>query len=205
MQFRQKRAKASASDAEKPIRLPSQGKSRAAAILKRKITEMDWATSSSSAWMTGAVAAMADPPQMAEPVPISVAVRGGSRRELLQQGGCRQRCEDGGGDDGKGLFSCFQDCAQVQAETEKDYSVTEHFPGGKGNPGLQGGSVPEQQRDAHAQEKCENRSADQGNMAPHAGSRQWRLSGRAETRRRRAFGLTAAPGDRNSGCFSELS
>ena len=36
----------------------------AAKTLKKKITEMAWATSFSLAWITGAVAAMAEPPQM---------------------------------------------------------------------------------------------------------------------------------------------
>ena len=40
----------------------------------RKITEMDCATSSSLAWITGAVAAMAEPPQIDEPTPIKMAL-----------------------------------------------------------------------------------------------------------------------------------
>ena len=44
----------------KPRKLPKIGKIIAARTLKKKITEMDWATSSSSALITGAVAAMAD-------------------------------------------------------------------------------------------------------------------------------------------------
>ena len=35
---------------------------------------MAWATFSSSAWITGAVAAMALPPQMEEPTPMSVLI-----------------------------------------------------------------------------------------------------------------------------------
>lgn len=42
--------------------------------VKEEIVEMAWATSSSVASMTGAVAAMADPPQMDEPTPIRVAL-----------------------------------------------------------------------------------------------------------------------------------
>ncbi len=45
----------------------------AAKTLKKKITEMAWATSFSLAWITGAVAAMAEPPQIEEPTPIKVA------------------------------------------------------------------------------------------------------------------------------------
>ena len=56
---------------------PSAGKMRAAMILKRKMTEIAWAISSSSASMTGAVAAMADPPQMEEPTPTSVEILDG--------------------------------------------------------------------------------------------------------------------------------
>ena len=53
---------------------PKVGKTKAAKILKRKITEMAWAISSSSASITGAVAAIAEPPQIEEPTPIKVAV-----------------------------------------------------------------------------------------------------------------------------------
>ena len=42
--------------------------------LNRKITEIDWAISSSSAPMTGAVAAMALPPQIDEPTPTRTAL-----------------------------------------------------------------------------------------------------------------------------------
>ena len=51
----------------KPMSFPKVGKIRAASTLKKKITEMACATSSSSASITGAVAAMAEPPQMEEP------------------------------------------------------------------------------------------------------------------------------------------
>ena len=61
----------------KPRKLPKIGKIIAARTLKKKITEMDWATSSSSALITGAVAAMAEPPQMEEPTPMRVALFAG--------------------------------------------------------------------------------------------------------------------------------
>lgn len=47
---------------ENPNAAPNAGKVSAARILKRKITEIACATSSSSASITGAVAAIADPP-----------------------------------------------------------------------------------------------------------------------------------------------
>ena len=47
-----------------PIAFPSIGKKMAASTLKKKITAMDCAISSSSAPMTGAVAAIAEPPQI---------------------------------------------------------------------------------------------------------------------------------------------
>ena len=59
---------------DSPMTPPRVGKIRAASTLNRKITEMDWAISSSSASITGAVAAMAEPPQMEDPTPMSVAV-----------------------------------------------------------------------------------------------------------------------------------
>lgn len=55
-----------------PSMEPRVGKVRAARTLKRKITEIDWAISSSFASITGAVAAIAEPPQIEEPTPIRV-------------------------------------------------------------------------------------------------------------------------------------
>ena len=52
---------------------PRVGKISAAKTLKKKITEIAWATSFSLAWMTGAVAAMAEPPQIEDPTTIKVA------------------------------------------------------------------------------------------------------------------------------------
>ena len=59
-----------------PRRPPSVGNRRAARTLKRKITEIDCATSSSEASMTGAVAAIALPPQTEEPTPTRIALSG---------------------------------------------------------------------------------------------------------------------------------
>ena len=58
----------------KPSAFPSTGKSTAAITLKKKITEIACATSVSSASMTGAVAAIAEPPQMEEPTPTRIDV-----------------------------------------------------------------------------------------------------------------------------------
>ena len=60
-----------------PRIIPSFGKISAAMTLNKKITEMDWAISSSSASITGAVAAMADPPQILDPTPTKVEIRAG--------------------------------------------------------------------------------------------------------------------------------
>ena len=65
-----------------PIALPSIGKKIAASTLKKKMTEMDCATSLSSAPMTGAVAAIAEPPQIDEPTPTRIAVSEGTRSAL---------------------------------------------------------------------------------------------------------------------------
>ena len=62
----------------KPITSPSVGKMSAASTLNRNTTDMACATSWSSALMTGAVAAIAEPPQIEDPTPISVAVRPGT-------------------------------------------------------------------------------------------------------------------------------
>ena len=63
-----------------PIVFPSIGKNIAARTLKKKITAMDCATSLSSASITGAVAAMAEPPQIDEPTPTSIDVFEGTLR-----------------------------------------------------------------------------------------------------------------------------
>ena len=60
----------------KPIACPKTGKISAARMLKRNITDIERATSSSSASITGAVAAIAEPPQIEEPTPIRQAVFG---------------------------------------------------------------------------------------------------------------------------------
>ena len=57
-----------------PSMAPIERKISAAMMLKRKITLMAWVISSSSASMTGAVAAIAEPPQMEEPTPTSVEI-----------------------------------------------------------------------------------------------------------------------------------
>ena len=57
-----------------PIAVPRTGKMIAARTLKKNMTEIDCATSSSSAPMTGAAAAIAEPPHIDEPTPMSVAV-----------------------------------------------------------------------------------------------------------------------------------
>ena len=62
------------SEFERPSREPSVGKRIAAITLNKKITEMDCAISVSLASTTGAVAAMAEPPQIEEPTPISMDV-----------------------------------------------------------------------------------------------------------------------------------
>ena len=58
----------------KPSHEPNAGKRTAANTLKKKITEIACATSSSSASITGAVAAIAEPPQIEEPTPTKVEI-----------------------------------------------------------------------------------------------------------------------------------
>ena len=57
-----------------PSSFPNVGKKIAASTLKKKITEIACATSSSSASITGAVAAIAEPPQIDEPTPTKVEI-----------------------------------------------------------------------------------------------------------------------------------
>lgn len=60
------------------IAFPSSGKKIAASTLKKKMTAIDCAISSSSAPMTGAVAAIAEPPQIEDPTPTSIDVFAGT-------------------------------------------------------------------------------------------------------------------------------
>jgi len=66
--------KASPCMVSNPIAFPRTGKKIAASTLKKKMTAIDWATSLSSASITGAVAAMAEPPQMDDPTPTNIEV-----------------------------------------------------------------------------------------------------------------------------------
>lgn len=67
---------------DKPSKEPNVGKIIAAITLNRKITEIDCAISSSFASMIGAVAAIAEPPQIQEPTPINVEVFTGTFKIL---------------------------------------------------------------------------------------------------------------------------
>ena len=59
---------------ENPSNPPKVGNIKAAKTLNKNITEIACATSSSSASITGAVAAIAEPPQIDDPTPIKVAI-----------------------------------------------------------------------------------------------------------------------------------
>ena len=63
-----------------PMAFPSIGKKIAASTLKKKITAIDCAISSSSAPITGAAAAIAEPPQIDDPTPTSIDVLAGTLR-----------------------------------------------------------------------------------------------------------------------------
>ena len=75
--------KASPEVVSNPISCPNEGNKSAASTLNRKITDIDCATSSSSASITGAVAAIAEPPHIEEPTPIRVATFAGIFINLL--------------------------------------------------------------------------------------------------------------------------
>jgi len=59
---------------DRPNISPKIGNIKAAITLKKKITEIAWAISSLSASITGAVAAMAEPPQIDEPTPTRTEI-----------------------------------------------------------------------------------------------------------------------------------
>lgn len=61
---------------DKPRKYPKEGKINAAITLKRKITEIEVAMSSLLASIMGAVAAIAEPPQIEEPTPMSIETFG---------------------------------------------------------------------------------------------------------------------------------
>lgn len=67
-----KMPKASPEVVSNPIACPNAGNMTAASTLKKNMMEIACATSSSSASMTGAVAAMAEPPQIEDPTPTRV-------------------------------------------------------------------------------------------------------------------------------------
>ena len=83
---------------------PRVGKIRAAKTLKKKITEIACATSVSSASMTGAVAAIAEPPQMEEPTPTRIDVLEGTFSTLRSSHARGRNCTD---DNRKRLLSCL--------------------------------------------------------------------------------------------------
>ena len=81
---------------------------------------MDCATSSSSAPMTGAAAAMADPPQMEDPTPMRVAVLSGilnARRRIAASNSAVQMVPTMIGRD---CFPCLQDDGQVETESQQN-------------------------------------------------------------------------------------
>ena len=69
---------------DNPSMEPSVGKINAAMILNKNITEIDCAISSSFAPITGAVAAIAEPPHIDEPTPIKVAILGCNFKALYK-------------------------------------------------------------------------------------------------------------------------
>ena len=94
----------------------------AAKTLKRKITEIDLATSSSLASIMGAVAAMADPPQMEEPTPTRIPIFRSKPKALVRTGSNKG---DGNSrqDDGEGFLSAGQDGLEVHGKAQEDDSV----------------------------------------------------------------------------------
>ena len=62
---------------ENPSSAPNEGKISAARRLKKKMTETACATSPSFAFTTGAAAAIAEPPQIADPTPTNAVIRPG--------------------------------------------------------------------------------------------------------------------------------
>ena len=59
---------------DNPSICPSGGKIKTAMMLNKNMVEIAWATSSSLARITGAVAAIAEPPHIEVPTPIRVVV-----------------------------------------------------------------------------------------------------------------------------------
>lgn len=147
-----------------PSMAPSEGKISAAMMLKRKMTLMAWAISSSSASMTGAVAANCG----------AAADRGAhthERRDLLgdvqraaQHERDDQRRGDGREDDGQGASAHLGDFAQVEAEAQQDHRVLQDLlrrvlDARRGRL-HHVGAVAKHQAERHADEDGEDRPAD---------------------------------------------
>ena len=139
---------------------PSVGNTSAAITLKRKITLMAWAISSSSASITGAVAAMAEPPQMEDPTPMSVEILLGmlsvrqSAYETMQRGG------NGREDDGKRRQAHPRDLGEVEAEAQQDDRPLKHLLGRELDAGGKRVALlgRHQQGEHHADEDGEDRA-----------------------------------------------
>ena len=149
-----------------PSAAPRAGKISAAATLNRKMTEMDCATSSSDASMTGAVAAMALPPQIEEPTPTRIALYGAQSQRFIQDECDDQRGGDGGDDDGQGLFPFRQDLGQVHAEAEEDDGCLQDLFGCIVDAGREGLLFCQDEGDDHPRQDGEDRPADDRDGLP---------------------------------------
>ena len=158
----------------RPSRPPRVGNRRAAATLNRKMTEMAWATSLSCALMTGAVAAMAKPPQMDEPTPMSVEISEGMRSTLCSKKRCDERGGDGGADDGQRHHAHLGDLREVQPEAQQHDGSLQHLLAAERDAGLHAaarGLLPEH-GDSHAGQDGEHGRADDGEPLSDEPARQ---------------------------------
>lgn len=92
----------------KPRKLPKIGKIIAARTLKKKITEMDWATSSSSALITGAVAGNGGTATDGGAYTNEGGALRGNGQYLIEEKGNQKGDGDGAEDNRQGLLAGFQ-------------------------------------------------------------------------------------------------
>ena len=143
-----------------PSMPPSVGKVSAAMTLNRKITEIACAISSSSAPMTGAVAAIAEPPQMDEPTPTSVEMLDGTFIALHSTNDTISEVLMVETMIGSDCAPTFAISGQVKTEAEQDNRVLQHLFRCKTDARLHLGLVLPEQREHHADQDGEYRSAD---------------------------------------------
>lgn len=126
---------------------------------------MDWAISSSSAPMTGAVAAMAEPPQMEEPTPTNTEMLHGILSQRLMAKAMTSEVVMVEQMMGSDLLPTWAIWERLRPKPSKMTAYCNTFFGGKGDARPERGLVLEDQRRQHTQQNGEHRPAYHGESA----------------------------------------